>query len=97
MHPTPPAHPLHLAPLLDRAGRLDKGPRRPQAKREHADAQELTKAINGRNEEKFAGVAASTGGRLGVIKAPIVSTADERQRSRMGKRPGVPWGASSKQ
>ena len=42
-------------------------------------------AINAENEEHFAGVAASSGGRLAVLKPPVTATADERQRQQQHK------------
>jgi Protein of unknown function (DUF2462) len=85
------------------AGRLDKPVKRPQLKKQSNEDKELTKAINAGNESRVAGVAASSGGKLSVLKAPIAATAtaDQKNKSKGAKmakpmRPGMAFGASSK-
>lgn len=75
------------AGLNSKKGAVNKGPKKGGER--HAESVKLTKAINSVNEEKFAGVAMShLGGRLSVIKAPVLSTADEKGRG--GKKPQLP-------
>lgn len=79
------------------AGRLDKAVKRTSLKKKYEEDLQLTKAINAENEYRAAGVAASAGGKLSVLKAPVTATADEKQRAKSKPmKPGLPWGASSK-
>ena len=50
------------------AGRLSKPPKKGQAAKDYNESRELTKAINAENEERTAGVAASSGGQLNVVR-----------------------------
>ena len=81
------------------AGRLDIKVKRPSLKKKYEEDRELSKAINAENEQRAAVVAASTGGKLSVLKVPVNLTADEKQRAKAKakpSKPGLPWGASSK-
>ncbi len=49
------------------AGRLSKPPKKGAAAKDYKESTELTKAINAENEQRFAGVAASSGGQLAVV------------------------------
>ena len=82
---------------------MDKPVKRPQLKKQDAEDKELTKHINAGNEQRVAGVAASSGGKLSVLKAPIAATATAQQKSKIRglklakpMRPGMSYGASSK-
>ena len=72
-------------------------------KKQAAEDKELTKAIDAGNESRVAGVAASSGGKLSVLKAPIAATATADQKNKIRgmklakpMRPGMAFGASSK-
>lgn len=52
--------------------------------------------INQDNEKTFAGIAQNAGGRLAVLQAPVLSTADDRVASKKKKMLPAVWGASSK-
>jgi len=69
-------------------------------KANHDENSKLTKAINEENEQRFAGVAATTGGKLAVIRPPFAATAEEKgggsAKGNGPRRPGLPWGASKK-
>ena len=76
---------------------MEKPPRRMALKKQHLEDRELSRAINTENEQGVAGMAAAAAGPLRVLKPPVVTTADEKQRNRMKpSRPGMLWGASSK-
>ncbi|GAB4821337.1 hypothetical protein N2152v2_008383 [Parachlorella kessleri] len=65
--------------------RLAKPPKKGQAAKDYNESRELTKAINAENEERAAGVAASSGGQLNVVKPPpVLATADHKQRQQKG-------------
>lgn len=83
--------PARLSALL--SGRYDKPAKRKSLKDKEAEDRELTKAINAENEARAADVAANAGGKLNVIKPPVNATKDDLKKA---KRPGIPWGASSK-
>eukprot|EP00887_Chlorella_sp_A99_P003491 scaffold7.g3491.t1 len=70
--------------------RLDKAPKKTAALKGHKESMELTKAINAENEQHFAGAAASSGGRLAVLKPPVGATADEKQRAKAAKAGKAP-------
>lgn len=75
----------HGKGAVTKKGRLDKAPKKTAALKGHKESMELTKAINAENEQHFAGAAASSGGRLAVLKPPVGATADEKQRAKAAK------------
>lgn len=76
----------HGKDLRVKKGRLSKPPKKGIAAKDFKESRELTKAINAENESKFAGVAASSGGHLAVIKAPpVLAPADQKNKTRPGK------------
>ncbi|KAG2502185.1 hypothetical protein HYH03_000672 [Edaphochlamys debaryana] len=60
----------HGKAAVTRKGKFDKPPKKGKALEAYNESQDLTKAINKRNEGNAAGVAESKGGKLKMIKAP---------------------------
>eukprot|EP00890_Picochlorum_soloecismus_P004589 jgi/Picsp_1/5130/NSC_02493-R1_---NA--- len=75
-------------------GRLAKGPKKAGLKKAYDETQSLTRMINEENETNFAGIAKNSGGKLALLKAPVISSAHEQHAKK--KRKSQVWGASSK-
>ncbi len=76
---------------------MEKLPKNKKLIKQHKESQELTKGINFENERRVAGVASAAGGKLSVLKAPVLESADAKQKKKgKERRTGIPWGASSK-
>lgn len=84
--------------LNSSAGRLDKIPKNKKLVTQYKEDRELTKGINFENEQRVAGVAAASGGKLSVLKAPVLEPADAKQKKAKGAaiKPGLPFGAACK-
>jgi hypothetical protein len=76
------------------AGRLAKGPKKASLKKAYDDTKALTRMINEENETNFADIAKNSGGKLALLKAPVISSAHEQHAKK--KRKSQVWGASSK-
>ncbi len=88
-----------MAPLSPRAGRMEKIPKIKRLVKQYNEEQELTKSINYENEQRVAGVAAAAGGKLSVLKPPVLESADSKQKKKAkgaAIRAGLPFGAGSK-
>ena len=76
---------------------MDKVPKNKKLVKQYNEDRELTKGINFENEQRVAGVAAASGGKLSVLKAPVLESADAKQKKKGAAiKPGLPFGASAK-
>ncbi|KDD75806.1 hypothetical protein H632_c491p0 [Helicosporidium sp. ATCC 50920] len=74
---------------ISKSGLATKAPKRAALKAAHAADRKLSNSINAGNEKMFSGAAQNAGGKLSVLKAPVMATAQERSVKKGPKmRPG---------
>jgi Protein of unknown function (DUF2462) len=75
-------------PLRWRAGKFDIAPKKKVLKQQYEQDKDMTKFINANNESRAAGLAAASGGKLAVVKAPppVLATADAKGKAKAAKK-----------
>lgn len=70
----------HGKGAVTKKGKLQKVPKKATLVKQYNEEKELTKMINARNEGTAAGMAAKGGGKLNVVKPPVLASANEKSK-----------------